>query len=220
MTTSVIIGANRGIGLEFCRQLKARGDEVIAVCRKSNNELDSLGVQVQSNVEVSDLASLSDLATALKDQQIDLLIHNAGIMLSESIDEMDFDSVRQQLEVNALGPLQTVATLLPLMASPSKVALITSRMGSMTDNTSGGMYGYRMSKCALNMAGVSLSHDLKDRNISVAILHPGYVKTDLTGQRGNITTDESVNGLLQRIDELTLENSGSFWHTDGQVLPW
>lgn len=220
MTTSVIIGANRGIGLEFCRQLKARGDEVIAVCRKSNNELDSLGVQVQSNVEVSDLASLSDLATALKGQQIDLLIHNAGIMLSESIDEMDFDSVRQQLEVNALGPLQTVATLLPLMASPSKVALITSRMGSMTDNTSGGMYGYRMSKCALNMAGVSLSHDLKDRNISVAILHPGYVKTDLTGQRGNITTDESVNGLLQRIDELTLENSGTFWHTDGQVLPW
>lgn len=220
MATALVTGASRGIGLEFCRQLKSRGDDVIAVCRNVTDDLNALDVRVEENVDVTDVSSLATLANDLMGTDIDILINNAGIMQSESIGDMDFDSIREQFEVNALGPLHVVTALLPLMVDPSKIALITSRMGSIADNTSGGKYGYRMSKCALNMAGVSLSHDLKERNISVAILHPGYVQTDMTEHRGNITPEESVRGLLQRLDDLNLDNSGTFWHTNGEVLPW
>jgi len=220
MTTALVTGANRGIGLEFCRQLRARGDSVIAVCRNASKELDALDVQIIDNVDVTDVSSMATLANDLMGSQIDILICNAGIMLNESIGDMDFDSIREQFEVNALGTLHTVTALLPLLADPSRIALITSRMGSIGDNTSGGRYGYRMSKCALNMAGVSLSHDLKQRNISVAILHPGHVQTDMTDHHGNITAEESVRGLLQRIDELNADNSGTFWHSNGETLPW
>jgi len=102
----------------------------------------------------------------------------------------------------------------------AKIALVTSRMGSIADNDSGGSYGYRMSKAALNAAGVSLARDLQARGIAVAILHPGYVRTDMTGHSGLIDVDEAVNGLLERIDELNLDNSGSFWHRNGELLPW
>jgi len=122
--------------------------------------------------------------------------------------------------VNALGPLRTVHALLAALQTGAKIALITSRMGSMADNTSGGYYGYRMSKAALNAAGVSLAHDLKARRIAVAILHPGYVRTDMTDRAGMIEPDASARLLLQRIDELTLETSGTFWHANGERLPW
>ena len=220
MTTALVTDANRGIGLEFCRQLQARGDNVIAACRNNSEELDALDVQTIDNVDVTDVSSMATLANELMDTHLDLLICNAGIMLNESIGDMDFDSIREQFEVNALGALHTVTALLPLLADPSRIALITSRMGSIGDNTSGGRYGYRMSKCALNMAGVSLSRDLEHRNISVAILHPGHVQTDMTDQHGNITAEESVRGLLQRIDELNADNSGTFWHSNGEILPW
>ncbi len=220
MSTVLITGANRGIGLEFCRQYKDMGCNVIAVCRSPSQELNDLDVDVIPDLDVSDMFAVDEMANQLKGKSIDIAINNAGIMLSETIDNLDLDSIRKQLEVNALAPLQVTKALLPVMAKPSKLILITSRMGSIADNTSGGKYGYRMSKAALNMAGVSLSHDLKDKGIAVAILHPGYVKTDMTNNSGNISTTESVNGLIQRIDALTAENSGTFWHSDGQVLPW
>lgn len=220
MSTVLVTGANRGIGLEFCRQLKDRGDDVIAVCRHSSPELDALGVRVESGIDVTDASSLFTLAKHLLGVSIDILINNAGIMFKDNIDSLDIDSLRKQFEVNALGPLQTVTTLLPLLARPSKLVLITSRMGSISDNTSGTYYGYRMSKCALNMAGVSLAHDLGERGVSVAILHPGFVKTDMTGHNGNITPEESVKDLLARIDELNIDNTGSFWHANGEILPW
>jgi NAD(P)-dependent dehydrogenase (short-subunit alcohol dehydrogenase family) len=123
-------------------------------------------------------------------------------------------------EVNSLGPLLTTQALVGNLGEGSKVGIITSRMGSIDDNDSGGSYGYRMSKAAVNAAGKSLSIDLKPKGIAVAILHPGWVRTDMTGHNGLIDTDESACGLLDRMEELTLETSGSFWHTNGELLPW
>ena len=220
MTTSLVTGANRGIGLELCAQLRARGHEVIAVCRNATPELSRLGVQVEAGVDVASDDALATLAKRLAGTRIDWLVCNAGILRHESLDALDFASVQAQLEVNALGPLRTVHALLANLARGSKVALITSRMGSIADNGSGGAYGYRMSKAALNAAGVSLAHDLKPRGIAVALLHPGYVKTDMTGQTGNITAQESADQLLERIDDLNLADSGGFWHANGERLPW
>ncbi len=220
MNTILITGANRGIGLEYCRQYKDKGDSVIAVCRTLSPELEKLGVEIIADIDVSNEMSVYDLGEQLEGKRIDIAINNAGIMQNETIDKLDINSIRKQFEVNTLGPLMVTRAILPHMANPSKLILMTSRMGSIADNTSGGKYGYRMSKAALNSAGVSLSHDLKDKGIAVAILHPGYVKTDMTNDSGNITAEESVNDLIARIDELTLDNSGTFWHSDGQVLPW
>ena len=122
--------------------------------------------------------------------------------------------------INALGPLRCVTAFRNRLEKGAKVGLITSRMGSIADNTSGGMYGYRMSKAALNMAGVSLAHDLKPRGIAVALLHPGHVQTDMVGHTGNVTPDEAAKGLIGRMDALTLSNSGTFWHQNGERLPW
>ena len=220
MSTALVTGANRGIGLEFCKQLKASGYDVIAVCRQSAAELDALGVQVETGVDMCDAASIKQLAERLGNTTIDLLINNAGIMNNETLDNLDFESIQKQWEVNTLGPLRVVDELKHLMAAQGKIALITSRMGSIDDNGSGGYYGYRMSKAALNMAGVSMAHELKDKGIAVGILHPGFVSTDLTNNNGQINTDESVTGLMARIDELNLDNSGTFWHMNGEVLPW
>ena len=128
--------------------------------------------------------------------------------------------MRAQFELNAIAPLLLTRALAPRLDPGAKVALITSRMGSIGDNGSGGYYGYRMSKAALNAAGVSLAHDLKPRGVAVVILHPGSVRTDMTGGHGMIDADESARSLLQRIDELRLETTGRFLHQNGEVLPW
>ena len=220
MPTVLITGANRGIGLELARQCHARGDQVIAACRSASPELEGLGVRVEPGVDVSDSASLAAFAERLGAQRIDLLINNAGILQPTSWPELDFAAIERQLEVNSIGPLRVVAALRGQLGAGSKIAIITSRMGSMADNSSGGSYGYRMSKAAVNMAGVSLAHDLRSEGIAVALLHPGWVKTDMTGGNGMITAEESARGLLARIDELTLAASGGFWHQNGEVLPW
>lgn len=220
MGQTLVTGANRGIGLELCKQLKARGADVIAVCRKSTPELEALGVRIEAGVDVSDAGSVRELATRLKGVNLDLLINNAGILRGENFDSLDFDGIAEQFEVNALGPLRVTAALAPLLGKDAKVAIITSRMGSIADNGSGGYYGYRMSKAAVNAAGVSLAHDLKSRGVAVALLHPGMVATEMTGKHG-IPAEDSVRGLLARIDELTLEKSGKFFHAGtGEELPW
>jgi NAD(P)-dependent dehydrogenase (short-subunit alcohol dehydrogenase family) len=221
MATYLITGANRGIGYEYCRQLQQRGDRVIAVCRQPSNELKDLGVQVETGIDITQDDSVAELAQRLEGTKLDVLINNAGILEGVTLDELDFDSIRRQFEVNAIGPLRLTAALRPHLSDGSKVAIMTSRMGSIADNTSGGSYGYRMSKVALSMAGKSLAHDLKPQGIAVAILHPGLVQTRMTGfSSSGITPTEAVKGLLARIDELTLENSGTFWHSNGEVLPW
>lgn len=217
----LIIGANRGIGLELVRQLKERGEDVIATCRSSSPELDALSVRVESNIDITSGDSVIKLRENLKDIKVDVLIHNAGIAEFNSLSNLDPQSILHQFEVNALSPLCCVQTMLSHLRKSAKIALISSRMGSIEDNTSGGSYGYRMSKVALCMAGKSLAVDLKPKGISVAILHPGLVSTRMTGFTSNgVQPKESVKGLIQRIDELTFENTGTFWHSNGEILPW
>ena len=221
MATYLVTGTNRGIGYEYCRQLQARGDRVIAICRSASEELKQLGVRVEEKIDITSDASVTDLRDRLNGTAIDVLINNAGIVKRVTLEDLDFESIREQFEVNALGPLRVSHALLPLLRAGSKIVLMTSRMGSIADNTSGSSYGYRMSKVALSMAGKSLAHDLKSRGIAVAILHPGLVQTRMTNfTSGGITPEESVKGLLARIDQLTLENTGTFWHANGEVLPW
>jgi NAD(P)-dependent dehydrogenase (short-subunit alcohol dehydrogenase family) len=178
-------------------------------------------VRIAAGVDVTSAESIADLRDRLQGLPIDTLINNAGILESTPLGDLDIESIRRQFEVNAIGPLRLTQALLPLLHRGSKVILITSRMGSIADNSSGGSYGYRMSKAALCMAGKSLSIDLKPRGIAVGILHPGMVSTAMTGfTPSGITPVESVHGLLERIDALNLENSGTFWHAKGEVLPW
>jgi NAD(P)-dependent dehydrogenase (short-subunit alcohol dehydrogenase family) len=218
--TTVITGANRGIGLELARQSAARGEQVIAVCRSSSAALDDLGVRVEAGVDVTSDDAVASLADRLSGTRIDRLINNAGILRRETLDDLDFDSIRTQLEVNSLGPLRVSAALSSLMGDGSKIGIVTSRMGSIGDNSSGSRYGYRMSKAAVNAAGVSLARDLAPRGIAVVLLHPGFVRTEMTGGNGNVGPDEAAGQLLARLDELTLETSGRFVHANGEQLPW
>ena len=220
MPNAIITGANRGIGLQLCRELKNRGYTVTALCRQPSDDLVELGINIHDHYDVTDAVAVEEFAQSVELGTVDLLINNAGILHSTSLENPDLESARQQFEVNALGPLRVTHSLLHALKDGAKIALVTSRMGSIADNESGGSYGYRMSKAALNAAGMSLARDLSGRGIAVAILHPGYVRTDMTGHSGLIDVDESVTGLLDRIDELNMKNSGSFWHSNGELLPW
>ncbi len=221
MATFLVTGANRGIGLEYCRQLQARGDQVIAVCREPSPELEALGVRIEAGIELSSDVAIAELVQRLDGLPLDGVILNAGILQSMGLEDLDAGSIRRQFEVNALAPLLLARALVDQMPRGAKLALMTSRMGSIDDNTSGGSYGYRMSKVALNIAGKSLAIDLKPRGIAVAILHPGLVRTRMINFNPNgISPEAAVRGLLARIDGLTLENSGTFWHSNGEVLPW
>ena len=219
-THVVITGANRGIGLELCRYYQSCGAQTIAVCRSRSNELEALKVQIIDDIDVSKAQDIVSLSEQLKGVSIDILINNAGILSNQTLDDMDFQAISEQFEVNTLGPLRLVDALLGHLHEGSKVALITSRMGSITDNTSGAYYGYRMSKAALNAAGMSLAQDLRPRNIAVTIIHPGFVKTGMTGFAGDITPTEAARNISQRIEELDLTSTGVFLHSNGTVLPW
>lgn len=220
MKTAVITGANRGIGLALSKEYLAQGWKVIGLCRQSSPELDASGAEVISGIDVTDAQSVSQLPGLLKGQEIDLLINNAGILRHESLDNMDFGAITEQFLVNALAPLRVTSALLNQMAMGSKLAFITSRMGSISDNSSGGYYGYRMSKAALNAAATSLAIDLKARGISVAILHPGFVQTAMVNFGGEVSPEVSAKRLAQRIHELCPESSGGFWHANGECLSW
>lgn len=221
MKTFLVTGANRGIGLEYCRQLQQRGEQVIAVCRVPSPELEALGVRIEAGIDLTEEAVVADLVDRLAGLPLDGVILNAGVLNNTSLDNLDPDSLRRQFEVNALAPLRLTQALLAQLRRGAKLVLMTSRMGSIGDNTSGGSYGYRMSKVALNMAGTSLAIDLKPRGIAVAILHPGLVRTRMINfNPQGISPEESVRGLLARIDALSLDNSGGFWHANGERLPW
>ncbi|HTQ04014.1 MAG TPA: SDR family oxidoreductase [Polyangiaceae bacterium] len=221
MALAVVTGANRGIGLALVELLKQRELAVLATCRQSSPALDALGVEVVKGIDVTDEHGIAALASAVGNREVKLLINNAGILeRSGSLAELDVASIRRQFDVNALAPLRVTAALRAQLPRGAKVGLITSRMGSIDDNSSGGAYGYRMSKAALNMAGKSLAVDLKAAGIAVAILHPGMVRTDMTGAHGQVAPLDAARGLLARLDELTLETSGGFWHANGEVLPW
>ena len=222
--TVVIIGSSRGIGLALATRY-SKNHQVFALCRQQSHQLRELPLCVIEKTEVSDFSSLKKTVALLiedhKLKQVDYLIHNAGIMTRESWDSLDndaFSRIENQFAVNALGPLKTICAFSPLLKEGSRIGVITSRMGSIGDNTSGGSYGYRMSKAALNMAAASLAHDLKE--IPMAIIHPGWVRTSMTEMSGHISPEESACYIQERMEEINLKNSGTFWHARGEILPW
>jgi NAD(P)-dependent dehydrogenase (short-subunit alcohol dehydrogenase family) len=229
MATWVVTGANRGIGLELCRQLLGRGDTVIAACRKRSKELDELGrtgerLRVVDGVDITSDAAGPAIAAALGDgsraPRIDVLLHNAGVLERDQLATLDFDRVRHQFETNTLGPLRLTKALLPRLERGSKIGLVSSRAGSIGDGPGGAMYGYRLSKAALNMVGANLARDLSERGVLVAVLHPGFIRTEMTGGNGNDDPPVAAGGLIARMDELVPEKSGHFFHANGQELPW
>ncbi|SDW05428.1 SDR family oxidoreductase [Marinobacter mobilis] len=220
MKTVLITGANRGVGLALARHYAGEGWQVIGVCRQGSDELTEVAARVIEGIDVTRDDEVGRLVEALDDTPLDLLINNAGLLQDEQLGQIDFDSIRQQMEINAYAPLRVTEALLANLSTGSKVANITSRMGSIADNDSGGRYGYRASKAALNAFGKSLAVDLKPRGIAVIQLHPGYVKTRMVNFGGLITPDQAAEGLAQRIAELDLDHSGAFWHSNGDTLPW
>ena len=223
MNTVLITGANRGIGLALTQQLSARGDRLIAVCRHASEALEATGARIEAGVDVTDAAALAALAQRLGDVRIATLVLNAGIMARDTLGKIDsagFDAIRRQFEVNALGPLRVAQALLGQLGDGAKIGIVTSRMGSVADNTTGGSYGYRASKAAVNAIGKSLAMDLKPRGIGVFLLHPGYVATDMVGGTGDVTPEQAARQLVERLDTLTLEQTGTFVHANGSALPW
>jgi 2-glutathionyl-2-methylbut-3-en-1-ol dehydrogenase len=226
MSTAVVIGADRGIAHEISRQLHERGDTVIAACMVGNEALASAGVTVEGGVDVTSQESIDAFAARLAEQgvKIDVLFHVAGVMWLDELGSINYDDFRKQMEINTIGPLRTVEALSDLLHDGSRVGVLTSRVGSLSDNTSGGMYAYRISKAAANMVVLNLHHDLSKRGVSVLALHPGMVATDLTkdypGDHVYIQPDEAAAGLIKNVDELTAETSGRFQHSNGTFLDW
>ena len=221
MATWLVTGAYRGIGLELVRQLHERGDTVIATCRSSSPDLDAVGCRVIRGIDVGSDEVGAALDAALEPgERIDVLVNNAGIGGWDSLERLDLDLARRQFDVNTLGPLRVTLALLPRLERGSKIAFVSSKAGSIGDRPSGGNYGYRMSKSGLNMGAANLAHELGPRGIEVVVLHPGFVRTEMTSRSGNVDPPEAAAGLIARIDELDASTSGRFVHANGDDIPW
>ncbi|WP_395341730.1 SDR family oxidoreductase [Ningiella sp. W23] len=216
----VIIGANRGIGLEFVKQYTENGAKVTAVCRKASDALKALDCALIEGVDVTDNDLQSRLISQLAVDKIDTLIHNSGILKGDSFPDIDVENMKHHFDVNTLGPLRTIMALKSKLREGSKVGIVSSRVGSIEDNSSSHNYAYRVSKTAVNMLGKCLSIDLKDNGVAVALLHPGYVRTEMTGNNGHIEADEAARGLIAQMNELSLNSTGIFVHSSGELLPW
>jgi NAD(P)-dependent dehydrogenase (short-subunit alcohol dehydrogenase family) len=220
MATWLVTGANRGIGLELCRQVHARGDTAIATCRSSSLELDAVGCRIIDGIDVADSDVGTRLVDALADVAPDVIVNNAGIAGWDTLETLDLDAARDVFDVNTLGALRVTTAVLARLQAGAKIAFVSSKAGSIGDRPSGRLYGYRMSKAALNMAGANLAHDLAPRGIHVIVLHPGAVQTDMTSGAGNVHPAAAAAGLIERIDELDASRSGRFFHADGSEVPW
>ena len=224
MATAVVIGADRGIGAALVDVYRERGDVAIAVCLGEGDAWSGTGVRVVPGIDVTDAAAVAKLADALSGIQIDVLVHVAGVGVLDRFDRLDFARMLAHYDLNALGPLRVVSALAERLVRGSKIGIVTSRMGSIGDNGSGRMYGYRMSKAAANMLGVNLWHELRPRGVSVMLLHPGTVATDMT--RGAPNWDrmtkpaDAARGLAARLDALGPDTPPEFRHADGTLLPW
>lgn len=221
MARIVVTGANRGIGLELVKTLALRHDEVIAACRRRSAALEAQQVEIHEGIDVADIGAVTAFAHKLKDRPIDVLINNAGVYLDRNrLETLDFANLRKEYEINALGPLRLVRALADSLGRGGKVAILSSILGSIDDTQSGGSYGYRMSKAAVNMAGRTLAAELRPKGVAVVLLHPGYVATDMTGHSGTVSPADAARGVIEIIDQLTLDSTGTFWHADGRLLPW
>jgi len=226
MPTVLITGANRGLGLEFALQYAQDGWDVIATCRNPQGapELSALnGVQVIA-LDVTDFDGVARLADQLSSVAIDVLINNAGVYGPKGygLGDIDFDAWEDVLRTNVLAPLRVAQCFAPHVAKSElkTIAMLSSKMGSMTDNTSGGSYIYRSSKAALNAVVKSLAHDLAGDGIVNIALHPGWVRTDMGGPNGLIDAPQSVRGLRRVIAEAGGDQSGGFFNYNGAPIAW
>lgn len=231
MTTILITGANRGLGLEFCKQYAQENWNVIACCRepekatdltKLANEFSNISVL---RLNVSDLNQIDQLAKQLDGIAIDVLLNNAGIYGDESghgFGNLDYEQWQKNMTVNVFAPVKLTEALLPNLqrGEQKKVVAMSSLMGSIEDNGSGGSILYRSSKSALNSAMKSIAIDNKQKEIAILILHPGWVKTDMGGSNAPMEIQESVSKMRETIANFTLEQSGEFLRYDGKQLPW
>ncbi|MCC7048629.1 MAG: SDR family oxidoreductase [Alphaproteobacteria bacterium] len=227
MATVLITGANRGIGLEFTRQYAADGWHVIAACRNPAEaaDLDQVnGDVVKQALDVGDQASVAALSEAIAGEPVDVLINNAGVYLDRNVElgEFDYDDWRGSFEINVIGPMRLAEALVGNVSRSKRrlMVFVTSQMGSIGDNTTGGAYSYRASKAALNAAVKSLSIALKPREVACLLLHPGWVRTDMGGKNATLEVRDSVNGMRKVIEKFTFERSGGFLRYNGETVPW
>lgn len=221
MATVCITGPNRGIGLELARQFINRGDHVIGIVREPTDALVDAGAEIISGVDVTNAASIENLRSALSGRKIDTLINNAGIFKDRNaLADTDMDAVRDEFDVNTLGPLRICQALTPLIADGGKLAIVSSDLGSIANCDRATGYGYNLSKAAVNMVGKMLSIDLAPRNVAVILLHPGYVATDMTSYAGPVHAVDSAVGLIREIDGLTMETTSAFRSWEGEDMPW
>lgn len=231
MPTVLVTGANRGLGLEFARQYAAEGWQVLAACRAPDAAADLQALAAASGerirvlgMNVTDTASVRTAAAALKGEAIDLLLNNAGVggPPGQQLGNLDYAAWARVLDTNTLGPMRVVEAFLENVAKGNRkqIVTITSAMGSIEDNASGGRYAYRSSKAAVNMVMKSLAIDLAPRGITCLMVHPGWVRTDMGGPGGKITPAESVRALRSLIESIKPEDSGKFLNYDGKPYPW
>ena len=231
MPSILVTGANRGLGLEFTKQYAATGWRVYAACREPTkaNHLESLAKSSNGKVsvhhlDIEDFASIENLERELKDVSIDVLLNNAGIYNDHdtSLGNTNYAAWEKALRVNTMAPLKMTEAFIEQVARSEKkiVIAITSRMGSIADNTSGGAYLYRSSKAAVNAVVRSLSFDLKPRGIIAVVIHPGWVQTDMGGKNAPLPVDQSISAMRKLIGRLSESDSGKFFHSDGSELPW
>ncbi|HCI88862.1 MAG TPA: short-chain dehydrogenase [Gammaproteobacteria bacterium] len=230
MATVLITGTNRGLGLEFVKHFLGRSDTVIATCRDSSSatELQALAANNENlslkNLDVSDEQSMAAFATELKDTPIDMFINNAGVYgpRDANFGNVGSSEWEQVIRVNAIAPMLLTQLIIGSLrqGTEKKLVYVTSKMGSIEDNKGGGSYIYRSSKTALNSVVKSLSVDLACEGFSVAVVHPGWVRTDMGGPNGLIDVQTSVSGMLAVIDGLSPDNAGDFFNYDGNLIPW
>jgi NAD(P)-dependent dehydrogenase (short-subunit alcohol dehydrogenase family) len=222
--TVLITGANRGIGLEFARQYKSKGYEVIGTARKPDeaSKLKAIGVRVEQ-LDVADPSSVSALAKKLENVPIDILINNAGILQGResNLETLNFDELAESFAVNASGPLRVSQALLPNLrkGKEKKIVNITSTLGSIQNNN-GGMYPYRASKAALNQLTKTMSLDLEKEGFICIVMHPGWVRTEMGGIWATYTPEQSVRSMIHTIDRLVRSSNGRFFDLNGNQIPW
>ncbi|MDX1508388.1 MAG: SDR family oxidoreductase [Woeseiaceae bacterium] len=224
MKKCIITGANRGLGLEFARQYSEAGWQVTGTARRPDDakELNALKVRVLQ-LDVTDAESVAELAATLDGEPLDMLINNAGIMhILNTLPDVDVNAVAQVLDANILGPIRVTQALLPNLAAGNAktVVNISSGLSSIDRNTDGKFYGYRESKAALNMFTRTLGHELREQGFIVAAIDPGWVQTDMGGQDATLTPAQSVSAMRSVIDELTVEDTGTFKNSRGEIVPW
>lgn len=222
-----MVGADTGIGEAFALAASARGSSVLAACLREAPTLTDAGVEVIPGIDVMSDDAVARLEHRLAASQVELLMYVAGVVREAPFGSLNFAAMQDEYDVNALGFLRVAQAVVPRMGAGGKIGLVTSRVGSLGDNSSGGMYGYRMSKAAANMAALNLARELAPHQIAVLCLHPGTVRTQMTSTLSDRRTVGSAAepaaaaaGLLAQLDELTLQTTGTFRHANGEALPW